>query len=285
MFLKLFILCLFLLTGCAPSQTVHWGGWSGWSEWKPTEKSETRNLKITSEPLNCEIFINDRLAGSTPLDATLPYTILQSEREQKKYQTTHSNWSLEWLLLGKGDKPGTSKVIDSEKEVRNSLKSVTYKIVVKREGYRPSSKLVSLSDSYAHFILKEKLCLFFNSIRVENKFELSVAQKIHDSLFGKKYAKDINPKEIQPILEAEKHFKELFNFSTKKDGCDALNSELIIRNEHTDLNITILDNKGGSVAKTSSRFKTSFERDEFLSDLKKEIDKETYKIYRSLCEE
>ena len=284
MFFKTAILSLLLLTGCV-SQTVHWGAWSGWSEWKPTEKSETRNLKITSEPLNCEIFINDRLAGSTPLDATLPYTILQSEREQKKYQTTHSNWSLEWLLLGKGDKPGTSKVIDSEKEIHNTLKSMTHKVVVKREGYRPASKFVSQNDSFAHFILKEKLCLFFNNIKVEDESKLSVTQKIYDAIFKKKYEKAIKPEDLQNMLESDKHFKELFIFSGKKGGCNWLNSELIIRDDYTVLSVTVLDGKGSSIVEASSRFKTGFERDGFLSDLKKEIDKEAYKIYRTLCEE
>ena len=285
MFLKLFTLCLFLLTGCASFQTVHWGAWSEWSEWKNTKKSETRTFRITSEPPNCEAFVNDKLAGLTPLDTPLSYPILQSERQRKKYQTTHSNWSPEWLILNKGDKPGTSKVVDSEKEDRYQPKAVTHEIVVKKQGYRTASKSVSIEEPSANFVLKEKPCLYVNNVAVTDNSELSVAQKLYETVFGKKYAKDIKLEEVREILISEKHLQEIFNFSAVKGNCDSLNCDLAIGNEYTDMRVTILNSEGKTVAEASSRFKTGFERKEFFSGLKTEVGKGFYNIYKTLCEE
>lgn len=284
MLLKLSILSLLLLTGCAPSYTVYWGAWSEWSEWKPTGHTETRLLAITSDPPKCEAFINGKFEGTTPLGAALSYPVLLSQRERKKYQKTHSNPTLEWIVLSKGDKPGTTKAVDSEKEQQTTLKSLPYNLVVKKEGYRTAFKAVSLEDSSAHFVLKPKPCLFPH-IKVDNKYELSTAQKLHDTIFGKKYAKDISPEEIRTILEAENNLKEVFTFSAKKAGCHQLSYELTIRNAETNLNITILDSKGEIVSQTSSTFKTAFERKEFLSDLSREITKEAYKMHNTLCKE
>jgi hypothetical protein len=258
------ILFLFLLTGCAlPSP--YWGNWSEWSGWRHTRKSESRTLKITSEPTNSKVYINERFEGSTPLTVNISYPVLKSERKRCKYRGR--------------------KVIDSEKDVRDSLKSATHKVTVKRRGYRPAYKLISHDDSYAHLILKEKLCLFFNNIRVEDESERSFAQKVYDSIFTKKYKKKVELGYLLKIFGSNKHFKDIFIFSGRKKGCNALDCKLVIRNDYTDLGIVILDDKGNEVAESSSKFKTSFERDEFLSDLGREIDKGTYKIYRTLCEE
>lgn len=267
------VLFLFLLTGCV-SQSVYWGDWSEWSKWNTTNKSESRTLNITSDPTNSKVYIDGRLEGSTPLTVSLSYPILKSERKRNKY-----------LLLRRGNRPGRRKIIDSEKEAQNSLKKIRHRIAVKRKGYMTAYKFLSHDDSYAHLILKEKLCLFFNSIRVKDESSLSVTQKIYDTLFKKKYKKDVKPEDLQNILESNEHFKELFNLSRKKEDCNALNCKLVIRNDYADLGITILDGKGNEVAESSSRFKTSFERDDFLSDLRRKIDKASYKIHRALSEE
>jgi len=278
------VLFLFLLTGCV-SQTAYWGGWSEWSEPNTTSKSEVRTLRITSEPANSKVYIDGRFEGVTPLTVSLSYPVIESERKRNKYQMTRSNWSPGWIIFRRGDRPGSREIIDSEKEAQNSLKNIRHRIAVKREGYRTAYKFLSHDDSYAHLILKEKLCLFFNNIRVEDESSLSVTQKIYDTLFKKKYKKDVKPEDLQNILESNEHFKEIFNLSRKKEDCNALNCKLTIHNDYTDLGITILDGKGNEVAESSSRFETSFERDDFLSNLRREIDKESYKIYRTLCGE
>ena len=278
------VLFLFLLTGCI-SQSVYWGDWSEWSKWDTTNKSESRTLRITSDPTNSKVYIDGRFEGSTPLTVSLSYPVLKSERKRNKYQQTRSNWSPGWLLLRSGDRPGSREVIDSEKEAQNSLKKIKHRIALKRRGYMTAYKFLSHDDSYAHLILKEKLCLFFNNIRVKDESRLSVTQKIYDTLFKNKYKKDVEPEDLQNILGTNKHFKEIFNLSRKKDNCNALNCKLTIHNDYTDIGITILDGKGSEVAESSSRFDTSFERDDFLSDLRREIDKEAYKIYRTLCGE
>ena len=113
----------------------------------------------------------------------------------------------------------------------------------------------------------------------------SVAQRMYDVLFKKKYKKEVKPEALQAILESNKHFKEVFNFSKTKRKCNSLNCELTIRNDYTDLSIMIFDSRGNDIVNSSSRFKTGFERAEFLSDLKREINKEAYEIYKTLCEE
>ena len=278
------VLFLFLLTGCI-SQSVYWGDWSEWSKWNTTNKSESRTLRITSDPTNSKVYIDGRFEGSTPLTVSLSYPVLKSERKRNKYQQTRSNWSPGWLLLRRGDRPGSREIIDSEKEAQNSLKKIRHRIAVKRQGYMTAYKFLSHDDSYAHLILMEKLCLFFNNIRVKDESSLSVTQKIYDTLFKKKYKKDVKPGDLRDILGTNKRFREIFIFSGKKKDCNALNCKLTIHNDYTDLGITILDGKGNEVAESSSRFKTSFERDDFLSDLRRKIDKASYKIHRALSEE
>jgi len=257
------VLLLLLLTGCAP-QSSYWGDWSEWGRWKDTGKSESRTLRITSEPTNSKAYIDGKFEGSTPLTVSLSYPVIGSERKRCEYRGR--------------------KVIDSEKDVRSSLKGASHRVTVKRRGYRPAYKLISHDDSFAHLILKEKLCLFFNNILVEDESGRSFAQKLYDFVFRKKYKKYVKPGYLKKVFGSNKHFKELFIFSGKNKGCNALNCKLVIRNDYTDLSIAIIDGSGSEFAESSSRFKTSFERDEFLSDLGREIDKGTYKIYRTLCE-
>jgi hypothetical protein len=273
---------LLILAGCTPYYSVYWGDWSEWDEWKPAGTSDQRPLTITSEPPGCHVFIDGRLQGSTPLELTISYPLLRSERKRQKYQYTESNWSFEWLILHRGDRPNSTKVIDSETEERAALESANHNLVLKKEGYRSASRSVSLDDSSAHFILKRKPCLSFN-IRVEDKCQLSAAQKIYDTLFRKKYSKDIKPEELKTLFESEPLLGELFLLPVRKSaGCSILESELVIQNDQTKLNIFILDAEGRTAAKASSVFKTAVEREEFLKSLKDEIRSGVSTAYEAL---
>ena len=169
--------------------------------------------------------------------------------------------------------------------MRTSIENVTRKVTAKKEGCRPAYKSVSYNDFSVHFILKEKPCLFFNNISVEDESKRSITQKIYDAVFKKKYKKDVDPTFLQNLLESDKHLEDLFHFSGKKKNCNSLDCELVIRNDYSYLRIIVLDGEGNDILKSRSRFKTGFEREEFLSDLEREIGRETYKIYRSLYEE
>ena len=284
MFFKTTILSLLLLTGCV-SQTVHWGAWSEWGEWKDTGNSESCAVTVTSEPLKAGVYVDEKFEGFTPLTVSLSYPVLESEMKRHKYETTRYNATPAWLLFREGDKPGSSKVVDSERKTRNMIKNVTHNVVVRREGYRDASKLVTREDSSAHLVLKQKPCLFFNNTSVENESQLTVVQKMYDALFQKKYAKDVKPEDLQNVLQSDKHLKSLFTFTGKREGCNRLDSKLTIRDDHTDISITISDGKGNDVARGSSKFTTPFERAQFLSDLRDQVDKEAYKIYMSLTRE
>lgn len=284
MFIRTFIVCFFLLAGCV-SKNAYWGGWSSWSEWKDTGNSESRAVTVTSEPLKAGLYVDERFEGLTPLTVSLSYPVLESEMKRHKYETTRYNATPSWLLLREGDRPGSSKVVDSERKTRNMIRNETHNVVVKKEGYRDASKLVAREDSSAHIILKQKPCLFFNNTSVENESQLTAAQKMYDAFFHKKYAKDVKPEDLQNVLESNKHLKSLFTFTGKREGCNRLDSKLTIHDDQTDLSISISDGRGNDVARTSSKFKTPFERAQFLPDLRDQIDKEVYKIYMSLIKE
>jgi hypothetical protein len=179
----------------------------------------------------------------------------------------------------------SSLVVDSEKETRNMVKTVAHEIILKRDGFMPASKLASMDDSSAHFVLKEKLCLFFKNVKVVNESELSLPQKMYDAVFKQKYSKDVKPGWLKDVFESDARFKEVFTVSRSWRSCNVLDCELVIRSEYTDLSVTVLDGRGRDVLRTSSRFKTGFEREEFLSVLQKEIGEQAQKIYRALCQE
>lgn len=282
MFVKLIIPFLLFLTGCAPvSQSIYWGQWSDWTEWKNTEKIETRRLAITSLPSNSSIYIDDKFKGTTPLRVNLSYAVLESKKERKKYKATETNYTPNWILFGKGDRPGSRQIIDSEKDIRVSLKN-TYRLVVKNKGYIPGYKIISHDDTKANFILKKQFCLFFKDMKIIDETKLSATQKIYDALYKKKYSKDIKPEELKKIFKAKETFRELFIFSKDNEGCSSLNCQLVIRDDYTNMNISILDAKGGSILTRSSSFKTGPERAHFLSALKNHISKETENIHKTL---
>lgn len=284
MFVKLLILCLFLLTSCV-SKTVYWGAWSEWSEWKNTARREVRSLRISSEPSNSKVYVNDKFEGFTPLTIKLSYPVLESKRRRNKYQRTHYNTTPGWLLLSQGDKPGTRKIIDSEKEFRDSIQDKKYEIIVRREGYRHGHKSISQNDSNAHFVLKKKTCLSFKLLKVENNTRLSTTQKLHDFIFKKRYNKEVTIGYLKNAFLSNTKFKEFFNPSQRSAGCYNLDSLLMINNDFTVLDVKLLDAQNKILASSSSRFNTSFERDEFLSVLKKEIDKSINQILLTFYEE
>jgi hypothetical protein len=86
------------------------------------------------------------------------------------------------------------------------------------------------------------------------------------------------------MLESDENLEAVFLFS-KNPECSSLQCTLRIREETTSLCVSIKNNKGRTLAESSSRFTTGFERDEFLSTLRSEMSKATYRISQTLCKE
>ena len=280
---RLIIFLAFFLSGCI-GQTTYWTDWLDWQDWKQTKKTKAQPLKVTSEPSQSRVYIDGIFMGVTPLAGHAKYPLLESERFKYQYKQTNYNTSLNWMLFRRGDRPGRTVRINSQREAKNKPKDIPHKIEVKREGYRPSYKTISLGENSAHLVLQEKPCLIFN-IEIDNRSELSFAQALHDFIFTDKFSKKIKPKALKRLFLSNPNFRDTFKFSKKDDSCNKLNCKMAVENEYTQLNISLSDEKNSEISGRTYRFKTGYETDEFLSELKNRISQESARIYRILCGE
>lgn len=279
----LIILCSFLL-GCAASQSFFWRDWSAWSDWKAANRSESRSVSVASEPSGCEVFVNGSFQGVTPLTVRLSFPVLESERFREQVVYTKTNASPEWLLFSKGDRPGTSRVVDRERETRTCLKDVGHEVVVKKAGFRSARKLVGQEGGSCEFILARKPCVYLD-VSVVDESRLTVAQNMYDTVFGKKYSKTVASQDVQGFFQSSRELGDAFDISESRAGCEVLSCSLVIRNDFSSLEVKIVDGNGKASFKDSQKFRTGVEREEFLSGLKREVGRACQEIYRKFCGE
>jgi hypothetical protein len=210
--------------------------------------------------------------------------VLESQRFREKVAYTETNASPEWLLFSKGDRPGTSKVVDTERETRTSLRNVGHELVLRKAGFRPVRKLVGPGQESCSFTLVKKPCLYLD-VSVIDESRLTVAQNMYDTVFGKKYSKSASGQDVQALFQSSRELGDAFNISESRTGCELLSCSLVIRNDFSSLEVRIVDGNGKSSFKNLQQFRTGVERDEFLSGLKREAAVQCVNIYKAFCGE
>jgi PEGA domain-containing protein len=279
---KILFLFLFFLAGCGVSHKVYWGDWEAWQPGKDSGGTEVRQLNISSEPYEAEVYINNTFYGTTPINVSLHYPVIVSERKKYKYKEVTSNRTFMYGMFGTGEKPGSRRAIGSETDTMASIENISHNVTVKKKGYVSCSQSVSKHDTSVFFELERQLCLFFDEFKVENSIKLGVTQWIHDLLFKDRFKKEVTPAKLKKYFKNNKNCKDLFVYSKEQTGCYSLSCFLIIRNDNSILTTNLRSPERTIVVDDSVRFSTGRETDDFLENLENRIGSESSKIYYML---
>jgi len=281
---RLLPLLIIMIAGCGISHNVYWGDWQEWELSGDESLKESRSVRVESYPDDASVHLNGSYMGRTPLNISIEYPVLVSERKKYKYQEVASNNTLSYNLLKIGERPGSRRVIDTDTETRREPKDISRHINVRKDGYVSASKTISLDDTSIFIRLKKKLCIHFSSIEVENNIKLRLTEWVHDFLFKNKFTKEVTPEKLKKYFLENRDFNDLFVTSDDIKGCHSLSSKLTIMRDYSVLDMRISEPKGSLAFNDSTKFSTGQETSDFLKNLKMEINSEARKIYHRLGE-
>jgi hypothetical protein len=235
--------------GCTYSRTS-WGDWNSWGEWKQTGNSEYQHIQINSNPTGAEIYVDGNLVGTTPATINLNYPVVKSERTKYQYEQRVPG-VLEHFLMAQQT---TTKSVSSEKEEQFKTASKSYAVEIRKEGYLPRKALVTIpGNTYLTFQLKEKPVFAIRKITVTNNFKLTLAEKIYEFLYGKKFS--INPNRFENIKRQAFSSEALDNPFGK--GPDYyLEGEIDIQRATTEITMYMTDRLGKIIATRTTSLET-----------------------------
>jgi hypothetical protein len=243
---KMLILSVFTLTlfGCTYSRTS-WGDWNSWGEWKQTGNSEHQMVQVTSNPAGAEIYVDGNLIGTTPATINFNYPIVKSERIKYQYETKVPG-VLEHFLLAQ--QTTTSKV-SSEKEEQFKTASKSYAVEIRKEGYLPGKAVVKIpGNNHLTLTLREKPVFAIRKITVTNNFKLTLAEKVYETLYGKRYSVNTNRFEN---VKRQAFSSEAFDNPFGKSPDYYLEGEVDIQRGTTEITL-MLTNREGKIITTKT---------------------------------
>ena len=252
----LLVLCIafsILLISCSYTKRIE-GDWGPWGGWKQAGTTESRNIHINSKPDGARVYINDTLAGDTPIMLSLPLPILKSERTKTDYES-YTPGVIEYFLLF--SRPKTSAV-SSEKGERTRTGSQTYLVEVRKEGYLSTKRTISVPEtSSSEFILRKKALLYMKPFAVINNVTLSAAEKLYDLIYGRRFAIDISRlKEVDKKYLNPQILREAFEITDDKNGDYIFEGEIVIGKKTTEIRMVITDNGGKPIATQRTSMET-----------------------------
>jgi hypothetical protein len=264
MFLKLLTLCLFLLAGCATTET-YWGNWSEWSDWEKTTTQKEFSLQVDSTPSPADLYIDDKLVGTTPAKLFLSYPILRSSRQKHECQTHRPGLECivtkpmkDILRIGPYEPPGT-KTIDKEEEEKFKEGSTTYELRLKKTGYLP--KLTSLPVPYFQdsitFNLKNKPLLKISKVTVNNNVKLSFLEKLYELFYDNRFSVECEKYNFEKMFSESKPLNESFAITKSSKYDLILRVDLSIERELTLIQAQFLNPNNKAVITDNFSFSTN----------------------------
>ena len=231
--LRSVILCAFLLIflfGCSYT-TKDWGAWGDWGEWKSEGIREVQTVVVTSRPEVARVYVDGSFKGETPMSLSFPYPVFKSQRMRQQFES-YKPGVVEFLLLSR---PRES-AIGSEREERYRRGSQFYVVEIRKDGYIPVRKSLSVPEASAlDFSLKRKPSLSVRPLRIKNNVTLSTLQRLFNALYGRKFGVDPSR-----FADAEKRFlfpvlAEVFEISSDKYSEYVLEGQITIERDVTEV--------------------------------------------------
>ncbi len=224
-----FVLLVFLV-GCSYT-TRHWGPWADWGAWKNEGIRESGKVVVMSKPPGARVYVDGLLKGDTPITLSLPYPVFRSQRVRRQFEA-YVPGAVEFLLLSR---PKES-VIASETEERHRQESQSYVIEIRKEGYIPVRRSLSVPETSAlDFPLRCKPTLLVRPLRIKNNVTVSTLQRLFNALYGRKFGVDPSK-----FADAEKRFlfpvlAEMFEISSDKYSEYVLEGQIVIERDVTEV--------------------------------------------------
>lgn len=182
--------------GCATTTTQRWGTWQT-GNWHASGAARTAVVTITSTPLGAEVHVDNRLAGTTPVDLRLPYTVEQRRRERVLYEDVEQpggatgSYLMGLFTMGMVDRPSV-RTNRAGRDVKTEYRSTSrgYNIRVSKEGYFSRTLIVSVPNDGGtthHIRLARKLALAVYPVVIERgiRRETGVFTWLHENVFAR----------------------------------------------------------------------------------------------------
>jgi hypothetical protein len=238
------------------------GNWGPWSDWRQEGSTESRNVVVTSQPDGANVYVNGNLTTKTPASLVLSYPILKSERARTHYES-FTPGIIEYLLLF--SRPKTTPV-SYEKDLRLRKGSQTYSVEVRREGYLPTKRAISVPDiSSLNCILRKKPMLYMKPFAVTNNVTISMAERLYDLIYGGRLATDISRlKDIDKRYLSPQILGEAFEITGDKNADYIFEGEIIIGKKTTEIRMVITDHAGRPIATRRTSMETKSIGDIYL---------------------
>lgn len=256
-------LCVFLAAGCATTET-YWGGWSEWGDWKKTAEKKEFYLSIDSFPSSADVYVDDRLVGTTPAEVVFSHPVLRSSRQRVLYKKHQPG--LESVItgpmkdvfdVGPYEPPGTKKV-DKEEEEMFSDGSAAYELCLKKNGYLPliTSLEIPYSQDSVVFDLKPKPSLKVSKVTVNNKVKLTFLEKLYELFYDNRFSVKCEDYDFEKIISESNLLNEAFNITESSDHDFILKVNLNIERELTSVQARLLNRNNATLITDRFSFPT-----------------------------